>query len=441
MTLGEATKVWLRIGLLSFGGPAGQIALMHDELVHKRKWISEERFLHALSFCTLLPGPEAQQLATYIGWLMHRTPGALVAGGLFVLPGALVLLVLSALYAQFRRVFFVEAVFFGLKAAVVALVLQALIRIGRRALTSRLHVAVALATFVALFLFGVPFPVVVLTAGVLGLLLGPAIAPKKVENKAAAPAEPTYLDTLGPQPHHQASLKRTLSTAALWLGVWWVPLGLVAAAFGARSIFAQQGVFFSEAAMVTFGGAYAVLSYVSRQAVEVYGWLKPGQMVDGLGLAETTPGPLILVLQFVGFVGAFQHPGSLPPLLAGTLGALITLWATFMPCFLWILVGAPWIEAVRGNVRLSSGLSLITAAVVGVIAELSFRFTVLTTFGMVATVQVNAMRLLVPIGSTVQWRAVALCGFALLLLFRARLGLGWVLALCALGGLGLRALH
>jgi chromate transporter len=418
----EALKVWFKIGCLSFGGPAGQIALMHTELVEKRQWISEERFLHALSFCTLLPGPEAQQLATYIGWVKHGTRGALVAGGLFVLPGALVLLVLSAIYAQFDHVPAVAAVFFGLKAAVVALVLQALIRIGRRALTSRLHLACAIAAFVALFLFEVPFPAVVVTVGMLGLVLGARIAKKADVTDAPRP-----------------TLARTFGTAALCLFAWWAPLALVALLTGAQSVWTKEATFFSETAVVTFGGAYAVLSYVSHQSVYVFGWLQPGQMLDGLGLAETTPGPLILVLEFVGFLGAYQHPGALPPLLAGTLGAAVTLWATFAPCFLWILTGAPWLETLRRNVRLTAALSLITAAVVGAIAELSLRFSVLTLFRMVATLQVNAMHVLVPITRTFQWRAAALIALALLLLFRLRVGVGWVLAACALGALALKA--
>jgi chromate transporter len=436
VTLAQATKVWLRIGLLSFGGPAGQIALMHSELVDKRKWISDERFLHALSFCTLLPGPEATQLATYIGWLLHRTPGAVVAGGLFVLPGALVLLVLSALYAQFRQLFVIEAVFFGLKAAVVALVLQALWRVGQRALRSRLHVLVAALTFVALFVFSVPFPLVVLSAGLVGLVLGGRV-PLKSEARTSHADGPTLLDSLGPLEHTRPSLKRTALTAAAWLLVWWLPVVAVALVAGAQSVWAQESLFFSKAATVTFGGAYAVLSYISQQAVEVYGWLQPGQMVDGLGLAETTPGPLILVLEFVGFVGAFQHPGALPPLVAGALGAAVTLWATFVPCFLWILTGGPWIEALRGNVRLSAALSLITAAVVGVIGELSLRFATLTLFRETATVLGHV---LAPVLPSVQWPAVLLCAIAAVLLFRVKLGLGWVLAACSLGGIALRAL-
>jgi chromate transporter len=437
MTLREATKVWLRIGLLSFGGPAGQIALMHDELVEKRKWISDARFLHALSFCTLLPGPEAMQLATYIGWLMHRTPGALVAGGLFVLPGALVLLVLSAIYATLHKAFVVEALFFGLKAAVIALVAQAVIRVGRRALKRPVHVACAAVAFFSLLSLDIPYPLVVLGMGALGAILGPRVAPPPEAKKDAATPD-TLIDAMesrGELLHTLPSNRRTATAAALGALAWAGPLVVVTLVFGASSLFAKQARFFSEAAVVTFGGAYAVLGFVAQQAVQVYGWLEPKQMVDGLGLAETTPGPLILVLVFVGFVGAYQHAAALPPLVAGTLGGAITLWATFAPCFVWVFIGGPWVEALRGNARLRGALSLITAVVVGVIAQLSLWFAVHTLFADVGRLNFGPVHLPWPTWSTVQWGAVGLCTIAVLLLFRLKLGLGWVLAACSAGGL------
>lgn len=429
----EALRVWTLIGLQSFGGPAGQVALMHDELVVRRKWIDEERFLHALSYCMLLPGPEAQQLATYIGWLMHRTRGGIAAGVLFVLPGFLAILGLSALYAGFREIPTIAAIFFGLKAAVLAVVIEAVLRIGKRALKNRLMWILSALAFAALFFFEVPFPLVILVAGVFGFV------GQKVMPDAFPPPAPTkttdehdtVLDRMAAAgelshtiPSHRRALKVLLVCSTLWV----LPIVALASIFGTNSVFVDEAAFFSGAAMVTFGGAYAVLAYVAQQAVEGYGWLAPGEMLDGLGLAETTPGPLILVVQFVGFMGAFRNPGALPPMLAGTLGAAITVWVTFVPCFAWIFLGAPYIESLRGNRSLQAALSSITAAVVGVILNLSIWFGLHVLFGRVDETHFGPLRLLVPAISTLDVGATGLAALAMLAMFRFELGLPKTLA-------------
>ena len=366
----EAFRFWLKLGFISFGGPAGQIAIMHQELVERRRWISEERFLHALNYCMLLPGPEAQQLATYVGWLLHGTRGGIVAGALFVLPSALILWALSWAYVTFGSLPWMAALLYGLKPAVLAIVAAAAIRIGGKVLKNAAMNTLAAGAFIALFVFHVPFPVIVLGAGVAGWIGGRVAPAKFAVLKGHGAVQPGRVAPVRERP----SLWRSLRVLAIGLALWWVPVWALFAWLGAESTLVRQGLFFSKAALVTFGGAYAVLPYVSQQAVEHYGWLQPGQMLDGLGLAETTPGPLIMVLQFVGFVGAWQHPGALPPLLAATLGAAITTWTTFLPCFLWIFLGAPYIEGLRDNVRLAAALSAITAAVVGVILNLAVWF-------------------------------------------------------------------
>jgi chromate transporter len=436
----EALRVWARIGLLSFGGPAGQIALMHRELVEERRWLDEARFLHALNYCMLLPGPEAQQLATYVGWLLHRLPGGLIAGGLFILPGALLILALSALYAVHGQQPAVAALFFGLKAAVLAVVAEALHRVGARALTRPVHVAVASAAFVAIFAFGVPFPWIVLGAGALGWA-GARLAPGWFTRdlaRATPELRPSALDTLaarGALDHTVPRLWRTLVTLLVGLAAWLGPVGLVALRFGPDAALTRIGSFFSGAAVVTFGGAYAVLSFVAQRAVEVYGWLRPGEMLDGLALAETTPGPLILVLEFVGFLGAYRAPSGLAPLAAGAAGALLTLWATFAPSFLWIFVGGPYVEALRGRVALSSALASITAAVVGVIANLALWFGLHVLFARVVSVRLGPVALSVPdVGSFVP-AAAALALVSALCLFRLRLGVAKTLGLVALLGM------
>ena len=376
VAFGEATRTWAWIGVNSFGGPAGQIAVMHRVLVEQKKWVGEHRFLHALNYCMLLPGPEAQQLATYLGWLLHGVPGGLVAGTLFVLPGYLAVLALSILYAEFHDVAAVGAALFGLKAAVLAVVLEALVRIAKRVLKNPPMFAIAGIAFLALFAFGAPFPAVVLGAGLVGLV-GGRFWPHRFAvvrpPEASVAAIDRVLDTAIPA-HARPSAGRAMRTAAIGLVLWLAPVAGLVAFLGRDHVFSQIAVFFSQAAVVTFGGAYAVLAYVAQQAVEQYGWLRPPEMLDGLGMAETTPGPLILVLEFVGFLAAYRNPGALSPLAAGVLGATLTTWVTFAPSFLWIFVGGPWVEAVRGKAALTAALSAITAAVVGVVLNLALWF-------------------------------------------------------------------
>jgi chromate transporter len=374
----EALRFWLKLGFISFGGPTGQIAIMHTELVEKKKWISETRFLHALNYCMLLPGPEAQQLATYVGWLLHKTPGGIVAGALFVLPSVFILWGLSFVYVTFGKVNEIAAIFHGLKPAVMAIVAFAVIRIGKKALKNEVMWMLALLAFIAIFFFKIPFPLIILSAGVVGFI-GGKVWPQKflmaMNHGAKVNNLPTVISDEDEVPFHtKPSLTRAIKVCAVCLSLWWAPVFLCGVWQGWGSTLVKQGIFFSKAAMVTFGGAYAVLPYVAQRAVEDYHWLSPGHMLDGLGLAETTPGPLIMVVQFVGFVGGWNHPGSLPPLLAATLGALLTTWVTFLPCFLWIFLGAPHIEALRGNQHLTSALTSITAAVVGVVLNLAIWF-------------------------------------------------------------------
>jgi chromate transporter len=442
VSFGEALRVWARIGLLSFGGPAGQIALMHDELVKKRRWVDEARFLHALSYCTLLPGPEAQQLATYLGWLMHRTPGGLAAGTLFILPGALVVLALSITYATLRDVTWVAGLFDGLEAVVLAIVIEALVRVGKRALRTRAHAAVAVASFASLFFFDVPFPFVVAAAALAGGLGGrwaPEAFPAGThgDGKAAAPSLLDRMEARGELAHAAPSAARAARVLVVSLALWALPFLLAASVAGTSSVYFEEATFFSQVAMVTFGGAYAVLSYVAQRAVEGYGWLSAGEMVQGLGLAETTPGPLILVVQFVGFLGAYHQPGPLPPVVAGTLGALVTLWVTFVPCFLWIFLGAPFVEALRKNATLAAALGAITASVVGVILNLSLWFSLHVLFRVLEPRALGPVRVLVPDVGSIDWVAAAIAIVGALCLFVAKLGVPRTLAIGA--GLGLVA--
>ncbi|MFL6592104.1 MAG: chromate efflux transporter [Luteimonas sp.] len=441
--LREAIVVWGRIGLLSFGGPAGQIALMHRELVERRRWISDARFLHALNYCMLLPGPEAAQLAIYIGWLLHRTLGGLIAGVLFVLPGMVTILALSIVYVTWGQVPLVGAVFFGLKAAVLAVVVEAVLRIGRKALKNGLMVAVAAAAFVAIHAFAVPFPLIVLGAALFGLFgrwwvpsyFPPASAP------AGGAASDYLIDRLldaGRLAHTRPSAWNALSTALCWLAAWWLPVLATIAVAGRGSVLAHQGVFFSQTAVVTFGGAYAVLAYVAQQAVDHYHWLTAREMLDGLALAETTPGPLIMVVQFVAFLGAFRHQNGIQPMAAGVLGSLLTTWVTFAPCFLWIFLGAPYIEALRNNRTLHASLSAITASVVGVVLNLSVWFTVHTLFADVRERRYGPLHLQVPNLESIDWTATVLAALALLAMLRWRIGLGWTLAAAAVAGALLR---
>lgn len=423
-TFTQAFHVFLRIGLLSFGGPAGQIALMHRELVEERDWVGEDDFLHALNFCHLLPGPEAQQLATWIGWRLHGWRGGLAAGLLFVAPGALVILGLSILYAFAADLDWFAALFLGVKAAVLAIVAQALFRIVGRALDTRFKQALALAAFIALFFFDLPFPLIVLGAGVLGIIAA-AVRPDWLALK-----QTNSEDVLGPRPWRD-----TLGSAALWGAVWAAPLLLVLFLFGSDSVFWDIGVFFSQLAIVTFGGAYAVLAYMAQEAVQGFGWLQPGEMADGLGMAETTPGPLIMVTQFVGFLAAFRDPGSFSPIMAGLIGAGLTTWVTFAPCFLWIFSFAPWIDRLRNAVKLKGGLAALTAAVVGVIANLAVWFALHVLFVNVGEIQAGPVRLYTPEWITFDWRAGVLAVLAALMIFAMRWGLVRTLAISAIGGL------
>lgn len=444
-TFAEATRVWAKIGLLSFGGPAGQIALMHKELVEERRWIGEQRFLHALNYCMLLPGPEAQQLATYIGWLMHRTSGGLIAGLLFVLPGALVMLGLSILYAFYRHVPLVDAVFFGVKAAVLAVVVEAVLRIGKRALKNRVMIAIAVAAFIGIYIFHIPFPIIILAAGLTGWL-GSRVAPQMFAggghgSKGVAPDLGGAIDLMferGELAHIYPSWKQTAQTLALGLPVWLGPVLLLWLTTGQTSVWTQIGAFFSTMAVVTFGGAYAVLSYVAQAAVDTFSWLAPGEMADGLGLAETTPGPLIMVLQFVGFLAAYREPGTLDPLLAGCLGAFLTTWVTFAPSFLFIFVGAPYSEAVRGNKAASAVLSAITAAVVGVVMNLALWFALHVVFREVTTLDILGVGPALPVASSIDWWAALLSAFAMIAMLRFKVGMIVTLALCGTVGAVLR---
>ncbi len=440
----EAFAVWGRIALLSFGGPAGQIAVMHRILVEEKRWLGEARFLHALNFCMLLPGPEAQQLAVYIGWLLHRTAGGLIAGLLFVLPGLVAILGLSIVYALYGEIGFVAALFFGLKAAVLAIVLQAVVRIGRRALKNSVMVALAAASFIAIFCFGAPFPAIILAAALIGFFGGRqglkafaggghgAVGSSHVDD-----AE-TILGVEVPD-HAQPDRLRSLKISAILLVLWLGPTAALLALLGPDNVFSNIAVFFSQMAVVTFGGAYAVLAYVAQAAVESYGWLAPGEMLDGLGLAETTPGPLIMVTQFVGFLGAYRDPGGLSPLLAGVLGGLLTTWVTFVPCFLWIFLGAPHIERLRGNAALSAALTAITAAVVGVILNLAIWFALHVMFREVATFEGFGLRVAIPQVASLDLPAALLAAAALLAVFRFHVGVTTLLIAASLAGLVLHA--
>jgi len=432
-----AVRTWFGISLQTFGGPAGQIAVMQRILVDEKRWIGQRRFLHALNYCMLLPGPEAQQIAIYIGWLLNGTLGGLVAGTLFVLPGVVAMLGLSAIYVAFGATTAVTALFAGLAPAVVAIVAQAVVRVGRRALAHPALVVLAVAAFLALTVFAVPFPLVVAGAGVVGWLLGrfvPGIL-HAAGGHAGADDGPAPLIADDALHAERPSTARTVRILVTGLTLWAVPVIAVVVLFGRGSVFATQGLFFSGAAVVTFGGAYAVLSYVAQRAVEVYGWLAPGEMVTGLALAETTPGPLIMVVQFVAFVGAYRNPGSLNPWAAALLGAMLTTWVTFVPCFLFVLLGAPYVERLRGNHALSAALTGITAAVVGVIANLAVFFALHTLFAATTRTRWGPLHLELPDLGTIHPVAVALTLAACLMIFWRRWTVLRTLGVCALLGL------
>ncbi len=443
VSLREAFWVWLRIAALSFGGPAGQIAVMHRILVEEKRWIGEQRFLHALNYCMVLPGPEAQQLATYIGWLMHKTRGGIVAGGLFILPGAVSIMALSWIYALYGNLEVVSALFFGLKCAVLAVVLQAVVRIGGRALRNAVMRAIAAIAFVLIYFIGVPFPVIILGAGMIGYFAGRAGHPAFLLNgghgagKGAIVADADTL--LGEElpVHARPTMAQSMRQAIVWLVLWLVPVAVLIIIAGWDNVFTQIAIFFSTMAVVTFGGAYAVLAYVAQQAVENYGWLTPREMLDGLGMAETTPGPLIMVLQFVGFMGAYRHPGMLSPLVAGTLGGLLATWVTFIPCFLWIFLGAPFIERIRSNVALGSAMSAITAAVVGVILNLAIWFAIHTIFRVTLPFPAGPLRFDMPVLTSLDPLALLLTVASVLAVFRFRIGIFTVLAGASIAGIAL----
>jgi chromate transporter len=416
----EALGVWTKIGVASFGGPAGQIALMHRVLVEERGWIGPQRFLHALNFCMLLPGPEAMQLATYVGWRLHGILGGLAAGLLFVLPGALIVLALSIAYALYGQVPAVETAFLGVKAAVLVIVVEALIRVARRTLHRSSNWAIAAAAFIAIFFFAVPFPAIILAAALIGFLLA---------QDGAFTSEPEHLAD-GPL----VTPLQTLRTAALWLAIWIVPLTAISALLGRAHVTTDIALFFSKLAVVTFGGAYAVLAYMAQQAVETYGWLTAGEMLDGLGLAETTPGPLILVTQFVGFLAGYRLGGE-PQLAYGLLGAGVALWATFVPSFLFIFTGAPYVERLSANPKLAGALGGVTAAVVGIILNLSLWFALHVLFGRVEAQWYGPLRLWTPDPGSLNVEALLLAGLAAILLFRTRLGIIGTLALTAAAAL------
>ena len=437
-SFGEAFAVWLRIGLVSFGGPAGQIALMHTTLVEEKRWISEERFLHALSFCMLLPGPEAQQLATYVGWLLHGVRGGIVAGTLFILPGFCIILGLSTIYALFQNMALLGGLFFGLKCAVLAIVVDAMLRVGRRALKNGVMLALAIAAFAAIFLLGVPFPLIVLTSGVFGYI-GTRLRPEIFRSSGHASTGRVALPALDlDRPVAAGGFARDASILILFLVLWAAPVALIAFLFGPSTIFVPIAVFFSKMAVVTFGGAYAVLAYVAQEAVGGLHWLKPGEMLDGLALAETTPGPLILVLTYVGYLAALRAPGSLDPFVSAFLGAVLTTWVTFVPCFLWIFLGAPYVERLRGNAALSGALSAITAAVVGVIANLALWFGLNVLFRRLDTIVIGPIAMQWPHLASIDWAALLLALAAGVALLRLKLPLIPTLAVCAVAGLVLQ---
>ena len=422
-TFREALGFWWKLGWISFGGPAGQIAIMHKELIERRRWMSEEYFLHALNFCMLLPGPEAQQLATYLGWRLHGARGGIAAGVLFVLPSVFILFGLSWLYMAGGNILWIQGIFYGLIPAVIAIVVSAVKRIGSKALQSSSLWVLAGLAFTAIFVFKINFVLIILAAGWIGYIGGKRFPRQFPAGKGHGKSGVEELPSVELPPAPRASLKRTLLIAISCMILWWCPVIGIGILLGWESIHFQEGLFFSKAALVTIGGAYAVLPYVAQMTVEKFGWLGQGQMMAGLGLAETTPGPLIMVLQFVGFVAAWQHPGGFSPLAAATLGALITTWVTFLPCFLFVFIGAPHVEGLRDRPRLGSTLTAITAAVVGVILNLGIWF---------------AWHALRPVGGSVDYFVAVVAIGAWLAMERFKIGVIPTLAVCAVLGMGLK---
>lgn len=442
VTLGQATRIWAYIGLNSFGGPAGQIAVMHRELVERHRWISERRFLHALNYCMILPGPEAQQLATYVGWLMHGTRGGVIAGSLFVIPGFLVMLLLSAAYAVFGDVTWVQGLLFGLQAAVVAIVVEAVIRIGKRTLRSNALRVIAALSFIAIAFFDVPFPFIIVAAALAGWLIGrrrdhwfPLGGHRGADDAQEAPALLSDDEAIT-KPAARSALRAAVVCAVIWL----IPVAALVITLGMTDVFAQQAVLFSQSALVTFGGAYAVLAFIAQQAVYRYGWITPQDMITGLGLAETTPGPLILVVQFVGFLAAYNSPGDLPPLVAGTLGAVLAVWVTFVPCFMFIFLGAPYVERLRHNQSISHALTAVGAAVSGVVLDLALWFALHTAFGTVTDTSFGPLTLSIPDLGSINLASIAISLLAAVLVFRMRIGTLKVLGVCAVTGVAVTLL-
>ncbi len=431
--LPEALRVWLRVALLSFGGPVAQIAVMHRIVVEEKRWIGEERFLHALNYCMLLPGPEATQMAAYLGWLLNKAKGGALAGLLFVLPGIVVMMALSVLYAGFGNVPAVAAVFYGIKAAVLAVVIEAVIRIGKRAVKTEAQMTLAALAFTAIFFFDASFPLIIALAGLVGFLGArswPAqFSPAGGHGKAANMPDPVIAEDrlFSVQPTPARAIRISILFAVVWLG----PTLWILAALGGEDVFARIGMFFSKLAIVTFGGAYSVLAYVAQQAVETYGWVTAGEMLDGLGLAETTPGPLIMVTQFVGFLAAYRDPGALSPMMAGVLGGLLTTWATFAPSFFLIFIGAPYIEALRQNKALSAALAAITAAVVGVVLNLAVWFAVHVVFTRVGEVRAGPAHMPWPEWVSIDGMAALLAAGSLIAMLRFKVGMIPTLAAAA----------
>ena len=437
----QALKIWARIAALSFGGPAGQISVMHRTLVDEQNWLGEKRFLHALNYCMLLPGPEAQQLATYIGWLMHGLRGGLLAGGLFILPGFLSILILSIVYSEFGQLNLVEGLFFGLQAAVLAIILQALITIAKRVLHNRLLLTIAIASFIGIFMLDISFPIIVLGAALFGYLASKTSwrdlfsAPEHGQSSAdtntnTAPIIDEVLPT-----HAQVNKRWSIKIGLIFLSLWLLPILLLVAFLGQQHIFSEIALFFSKMAVVSFGGAYAVLAYVAQEGVTGYGWLTPAEMLDGLGMAETTPGPLIQVVQFVGYLGGYREALGLSPLQSGLIAAVITTWVTFIPCFLWIFVGAPYVEILRKNEKIAAALTAVTAAVVGVILNLAIWFAIHALFNRVETVKWFGLNFELPTLASIDFSQLLLCVLAFAMIFWLKLKTFTALLICAVAGM------
>jgi chromate transporter len=438
ITFKEFLLAAIKVALYSFGGPAGQIAVMHKIFIEEKKWLSEDRFLHALNYCMLLPGPEAQQLSTYIGWLLYRFKGGIIAGTIFVLPGFISILILSILYALYQDTHFISALFFGLKAAVLAIVINAIFKIGKKALKNSVMYLIAFLSFIAIFFFNIPFPLIIISAGLIGLIGGLYFEKHFYIIKSGPPEteNDNLLDNNSP-PTLLYILKVFLIFGTLWI----LPLLIIAITTNTNNPFFEIGFFFSKAALVSFGGAYALLAYISQEAVITYGWLKPGEMLDGLGMAETTPGPLIQVVQFVGFLGAFRLVGDIPPLYAGILASLLVTWVTFIPSFLWIFMGAPFIEKLRNVKQLNTALSAITAAVVGVILNLAIWFFLHTVFSQVAVKHHGPLRLYIPDFSTIDLASLFIALLSFILLFRYKLNLFLILLISIILGISVYLLR